>query len=221
MRLPLKQLALASLCAIAPGLLITQADPPQMARDANPDLTAPKDVSPRATLKRFDCDKPKLKNGERPLYTVEQYKAMMQPELSVAGVSVGQTLTTDGETNEKTGWPTGDVTFKFTTVIDNTGHCDADASRMKAILKLAGGRWLAEDRVDTAVKRLSNTTVTFEMTVPFDDLLVDCALNRSDWVLTTHADFRNAVSERDETNNTHTKTFTTASGNICPKTAED
>ena len=220
MRHSFRQLALASLSAIAPAFLNAQAAPPRTAGEANPDLTAPSDALP--ALKRFDCDKPRLRNGERPLYTVEQYKAMMQPELSIASVAMTeQTIKSDGGTSDKTGWPTGDVIFRFNAFIDNTGHCDADTSRMKAILRLAGGRWLAEDRVDTAVKRLSDTTITFEMTVPFDDLLVDCALNRSDWVLTTHADFRSAVTERDETNNSHTLTFTTASGNICPKTAED
>ena len=207
--------ALAGLFALAPALVSAQAAPPQIVREANPDLTAPGDISPNITPPRFDCDKPKLKNGERPLYTVEQYKAMMQPELSISAVSLAdQKMTSTGEA-------TGDVTFKFLALVDNTGRCDAKTSRMKAILKLSGGRWLAEDRVDVAVKRLSDTTVTFEMTIPYDDLLVDCELTRSDWLLTTKADFRDVVSERDETNNSHTLNFTTASGNVCSQVVED
>lgn len=163
---------------------------------------------------RFNCDKPVV-NPERPV-TVKEAEKYRQPDLSWPGnVAITSQLIDLGEDN----FSDSQLELGFVAQLDNFTFCDAKESRVKAILTLAGGRWLGEARVDLAVARRSSEAVHFEMDVPLSRVIKDdCTLNRDDYVLTLKADFRSDVSELDETNNTFVyDEFATASDNICPR----
>lgn len=112
----------------------------------------------------------------------------------------------------------GDVTFSFYTETDNVGECHAGRSRTKAVLTLAGGRWLGQGWIDLApIGPGANRASMITIAVPYADLLDDdCTLSRDDWVLTVHADFQTRIRESDEGNNTRTFSFTTVTASICP-----
>ena len=111
----------------------------------------------------------------------------------------------------------GELTLSFIASTDNVGACASSASRTKAILTLAGGRWLGQDAFDISVLPSGDyTNVEFEITLPYEGLLdEDCTLSRDDLVLTVSADWRESNAETDESNNTHAFNFAIASGSLC------
>jgi hypothetical protein len=126
-------------------------------------------------------------------------------------------------TNQSVNLERGEVTFGFVAITDNVGRCRAGASRSKAILTLAGGRWLGQDSVDiNAIAPGNYELVNFSITLPYADLLDEsCALDRDDWVLTVSADFREQIGESNEANNAQAHTFTTATDSLCAGDDED
>jgi hypothetical protein len=109
-----------------------------------------------------------------------------------------------------------EMVLKFAAILDNIGSCDAKESRTKARLTLQGGRWIGQDKYDVAVNAGDYAVVSFEITFPYEDLMVDCTISRSDWKLTLNADWREAIDELDESNNQREYSFSTATSNLCP-----
>ncbi len=109
-----------------------------------------------------------------------------------------------------------EMVLKFAAILNNIGSCDAKESRTKARLTLQGGRWIGQDKYDVAVKAGDYAAVSFEITFPYDDLMVDCTISRSDWKLTLNADWRESIDELDESNNQREYSFSTATSDLCP-----
>lgn len=196
---------LASLLTVA-GIAAAQTSFPAL-MDQDRDPIVP--TAPTSAAQALKCDKPDLLGGERPFPT-----ARIKPDLKWPGLLA---LTTQAiDPTEET------VHLEFVTILDNQGICDADTSRVKAILTLDGGRWLGEDRVDVAVARLSDETVLLSFDMPLEKVAKDCTLTRDDWVLTLYADYRDGVDEWNEGNNEWVvDTISTASDNFCPASADD
>ena len=112
----------------------------------------------------------------------------------------------------------GQVTFGFYMETDNIGECMAGRSRTKAVLTLAGGRWLGQGWIGLGpIAPGGNRASQITITLPYADLLdADCTLSRDDWVVTAHADFQTRLRESDETNNTQTFSFRSSSESVCP-----
>ncbi|MGV6820757.1 MAG: hypothetical protein ACWA5T_09715 [Parvularcula sp.] len=196
---------LASLLTVASTAAAQASFPALMDKDR--DATLP--TSPASADRALKCDKPDVAGGERPFPV-----ARVKPDLKWPGIIAMTTQAIDP--TEET------VHLEFVTLLDNQGICDADTSRVKAILTFDGGRWLGEDRVNIAVSRLSYETVLLSFDMPLEKVANDCTLTRDDWVLTLYADYRGAVDEWNEGNNEWVvDTISTASDNFCPKTEDD
>jgi hypothetical protein len=120
-------------------------------------------------------------------------------------------------TNQAINVERGEVTFDFYMETDNIGECHAGRSRTKAILTLAGGRWLGQGWADLApIAPGSNRGSTISITLPYAGLLDEnCTLSRDDWVVTAHADFQTDVRESDESNNTREFSFSSSTSSVC------
>lgn len=167
-----------------------------------------------AQAPRLNCDKPQI-NPERPM-TLGEAEKYRQPDLSWIGNVAVSSLQLDVHDEDPSD---SRLTLTFVSQLGNATFCDAKENRAKAILKLAGGKWLGEARVDLAVARSSREVVEFEMDMPLNLVIKDdCTINRDDYVLTLYADFRDTLSELNENNNIASFTdIATASDNICPR----
>jgi hypothetical protein len=110
-----------------------------------------------------------------------------------------------------------EVTMEFLATTENVGTCFSAASRTKAVLTLAGGRWLGQDNADIGIVRVGALeSVTFSITFPYTGLLdEECRFRRDDIVLTVSSDFLDQVTESDESNNQNSARFSSDSTSLC------
>ncbi|MGV6802399.1 MAG: hypothetical protein ACWA5L_10800 [bacterium] len=107
------------------------------------------------------------------------------------------------------------ATIKISSKISNDTNCNAKSSRAKAILSLSGGKWIAQDGRDIIVTAHSDFLTTFELSFLYNDLLTDECTLEHEWSVDIIADFREEISESDESNNSYTHVFTTNSNKLC------
>ena len=143
-----------------------------------------------------------------------QQQACQSPDLIIPDLMAVTGMTLDTVSSE--------VTMLFIATTDNIGACDARPSRTKAILTLAGGRWLGQDKFDIPVLVSGDyTNVEFEITLPYEGLLdEECTLSRDDFVLTVSADWRESNAETDEANNAHAFNFATSTDSLCTSSSD-